>query len=152
MQLPFHLQYELSRRQRLVPHLRIWGLYVPMLGGILLGAVYLARHGSPGWALLAASFGLWLYRGFIVGLFQVIRRPVQPMDLEIQENGLGFLDGNQRWWIFLDGVIHIAQLQKDTWTIQHHNGTVINIPATAITPEQLEHIRSASGRGLVRKE
>ena len=152
MELPFHLHYELSRWQRLVPHLHIWAIYLPVLGGILLGCVYLALHGSPGWALLAALFWLWMSRGLFFGLVHVIRQPVQAMDIEVQENALGFGDGTEKWWIFLDGIIRIDQLHEGLWTIQHYNGTVLHIPVGAITPEQLQHIRSMAERGLLRKE
>lgn len=142
MDLPFQLKYSLSRRQRLVPHLAIWAPYLPAVG-LLLGVVCLLTvYVSPWWALLSLGW-LWLARGFIAGLADVALRPLRHMDVEIQEKALGFLGGNERWWIFLDGIIDFGQIIEDTWTLRHYNGTVIHIPTDAITPAQVEYLQAA---------
>ncbi|MCY1075935.1 hypothetical protein [Archangium lansingense] len=145
MELPFQLQYSLSRRQRLIPHLVIWAPYLPAVGFLSIVVYLLTVQVSPWWALLSL-WCLWLVRGFMVGLTDVALRPLRHMDVVIQERGLGFLRGNERWWIFLDGIINFGQIIEDTWTLQHYNGVVIHIPVDAITPEQVEFLQAAAAR------
>jgi hypothetical protein len=71
------------------------------------------------------------------------------MDIIIEENGLGFLARGERFWIFLDGVRHIRKSSKDLWTICHHNGTVINIPVSAIGEKYIEHMRTMGEKGRI---
>jgi hypothetical protein len=145
LQLPFHLRYTLNRWQRLIPHLRVWDV-----GGIL-AVVGLAGASTAlawsWWPLLFLAVWVWFFGNFFRGLLDVLLRGRVEMDLEIQEIGLGFLDGGQRWWLFLDGFLRIEQLTPGVWTLQHFNGHVVHIPADAITAEQLAHIRTAAARG-----
>ena len=59
----------------------------------------------------------------------------------------GILMGRDRWYLFLDGITDIQKLEKNTWTLQHYNGTALHISASAITEEQLEFIRSIAREG-----
>jgi hypothetical protein len=61
--LPFELRYQLTRRQRLVPHLQIWGplaLIVPAGLVVLLAAVV-----QVWWAAFLALAWSWLFRNFL---------------------------------------------------------------------------------------
>ncbi len=138
-----HLKYDLSRRQRLVAHVGVWapylwGLIVIAAGGTAL-FVYLAVSVSP-WLALLILLPLWLVRGFIIGLVNVIFVGVHHMDVIVEENGLGYATESDRLWIFLDGIIRIQKYSKDTWTISHHNGTVISIPTAAIEERYVQHM------------
>lgn len=53
----------------------------------------------------------------------------------------------ERWWLFLDGIINIAMYRSDTWTIQHYNGSVVNVAASVISREQVEFLNAAARRG-----
>ena len=64
-----------------------------------------------------------------------------------QQNALGYLAGGERWYLFLDGIIDITKYRKDIWTIQHWNGSVVNVLASAITDDQIEYLRAAAERG-----
>src|SRR5262249_54436243 len=81
------------------------------------------------------------------GLADVVFRKTAWMDIRVEDNGLGFLAGGQRWWLFLDGLTGIDQLTAGVWTLRHWNGSVIHIPADAITDGQLAPLRAAMGRG-----
>ncbi|HEY8504498.1 MAG TPA: hypothetical protein VIL46_07940 [Gemmataceae bacterium] len=143
--MPFELRYTLSRRQRLVPHLKLWGplsVVVPLVLAVLVANLFRAW-----WVALPALAWVWLFRNFFRGLADVALRRTVTMDLRIEENGLGFLAGGERWWLFLDGLIRIEQLTPGVWTLQHWNGAVVNIPAGAITDSQLAHLRAAMERG-----
>jgi hypothetical protein len=48
---------------------------------------------------------------------------------------------------FLNGITSIEQRTKRLWTVQHFNGTRINIPVSAITEDQLDYLRAAGARG-----
>jgi hypothetical protein len=141
---PCHIEYDLSRRQRLVGHLGVWKPYLGrliLLGGAVAFLVSRLITVSP-WFALLSLFPLWLARGLVVGLLNVLFFPVQHMNIIIEENGLGFLVKGERFWVFLDGIIRIEKYSQDTWTIYHHNGTVINIPADAIDQRYVDHMQA----------
>jgi len=154
-EVPFEIRYRLSRWQRLVPHLRIWGVaYTPFVVVLFLFFCVQAIVNlcSLTWAGVAVfgglAFGLFiLFRGLFVGLLDVLLVPVRDMDIRVEENGLGILVGSERWWLFLDGLTSIKQLTAGVWTLQHWNGSVIHIPADAITDAQLAYLRAAMERG-----
>lgn len=142
--LPFHLTYDLNRRQRLVPHLIIWGPYALMPLALLALVVLLVC--ASRWWLFAVLPSLWIFRGFWLGFLDVLVCPVRHMDVIVEENGLGFVAGGERWWIFLDGLLHVAKTRSDTWTVYHYNGTVINIAASAIASEQVAFLQDWARR------
>src|SRR5262249_4681497 len=55
--------------------------------------------------------------------------------------------GSRRWYLFLGGFTDVLKLREDLWTLPHFNGCVLHIAASAITEEQLGHIRAAMERG-----
>ena len=69
------------------------------------------------------------------------------MDVVVEEDAAGILLGTERWYLFLDGITEIRKYRDDTWTIQHWNGSVLHIPVSAITVDQLEHMRRAMELG-----
>jgi hypothetical protein len=154
-EVPFELRYQLSRRQRLTLHLRSWGMaYTPFVVIVFLFFCVqtIVNACSLTWAGVAVfggmALGLFLLlNGLFVGLLDVLLVPVRRMDLRIESNGLGFLSGKERWWLFLDGLTRIEQQTAGIWTLQHWNGSVIHIPADAITDAQLAYLRAAMERG-----
>ncbi len=139
-QLPWHLQYELTRRQRLVPHVKIWRHYAPLVIVSVLGAAAAAVVWSW-WFLVLLVAPLLMFRGFFVGLLNVALVRRAHMDIVIEHNGLGFLGGNERWYFALDGLTAFSKLADDVWTAQHWNGCVVNIPADLLDAEQVEFLR-----------
>jgi hypothetical protein len=145
VEVPFELRYQLTRWQRLVPHLILWGplsIVIPLTLPLLVLGVM-----QTWWAVFLVIPLVFLFGGFFYGLADVVFRRTAMIDLLIEENGLGFLAGGQRWWLFLDGLIRIEQLTGGVWTLQHHNGSVVNIPAHAISEAQLDYLRAAMARG-----
>jgi hypothetical protein len=145
-QIPFHLRYDLTRWQRLIPHLGVWGPMSLAIPAIFVGIISLAVAKSPWWTLLLLPV-LFIFRGFFVGLLDVILRRVRNMDILVEDNALRYLAGDERWYLFLDGIIDIAKYRKDVWTIQHWNGSVVNVLASEITDDQIEYIKAAAERG-----
>ncbi|MGC8640579.1 MAG: hypothetical protein ACP5XB_11955 [Isosphaeraceae bacterium] len=150
-QVLFHLRYPLSRSQRLVPHLQIWGTLFTLFV-LFLFSFFCVRSLVAVFALdvsgLAVFGGLALgmllpFRGLFVGLLDVALVPVRNVDVVFVENAAGILMGDDRWWLFLDGITDIRMFKRDVWTVQHFNGAVLHMPASAITEEQLAHLKTA---------
>lgn len=155
LQIPFHLWYTLSRPQRLVPHLRIWGTPLTLFVVVMVlffcvqtvvSACSLSGAGVAVFGSLAL-FVFVLYRGLFVGLLDVLLVPVRCMDVIVEENATGILVGTERWYLFLDGITDLRKFRDDTWTIQHFNGCVLHIAASAIREEQIAYIRTGMERG-----
>lgn len=152
---PFSLKYSLSRWQRLWPHLRIWGIG-STLAVVVLWLFFSIQTILSIWLLsfagVAVFGGLWLwlclmFRGLFVGLVDIVLVPVRNFDLVVEDEAIGILGNDDRWYLFLDGILDCRQLCQGLWTIQHHNGIVLHIPVEVITDEQLEHIRTVMERG-----
>jgi hypothetical protein len=153
--VPFQLRYTLSRSQRLVPHVRLWGVFKTIFVLMMLAFFFVRMMFAIWWLewLGIVVFGgltlgiLVLYPGLFVGLIDVLTVPRRHVDAVIEENAAGILLGKKRWCLFLDGITSIKQYRADVWTIQHYNGSVLHVPASAITDEQMSHIRVAMERG-----
>ena len=128
----------------------MWGPLSLLIPGFIVFIIAATMRGAWGW-LFALLIPLLLMRGFFVGLIDAFLVPRRHMDIVIEERGLGFLAAGERWWLFLDGIIGIHRYRKDTWTIQHHNGTVIHIAATVISDDQIAFLREAMRKGQTRQ-
>ena len=153
--VPFELECRLSRRQRFALLRHDWG-FVHALFVVLVFIFFCVQTvvsaGSLSWPGLVVFGGLalgmfLLHRGLFVGLLEVLLVPVSRMNVRVEENGLGFFIGAERWWLFLDGLTSIDEHIAGVWTLRHWNGWVVHIPADAITCAQLEYLRSEMERG-----
>lgn len=142
---PVHLEFSLTRRQRLAPHFAVWRPYGVALLGLALLALPAAALISP-WFVLWCLVPLWLGRAFVFGLVRGLFPAEQRCDLIIQDNALGYAVPGDRYWIWLDGLLAVDILHPGVWTLQHFNGTVVNIPASALSPELLAHLQRAAKR------
>ena len=143
------IRYSLTRRQRLIPHLRIWGpAFVPYY--VLLETFFVVRLIVAVFTLewfAVLTFGLLafgmliLFRGLVTGLVDVVMKARREMNITIEDNGLGILIGSERWYLFLDGITKISQYTSDVWTIEHWNGSVVHVLKDVISDEQLDHMR-----------
>lgn len=135
------LKYDLTRRQRLIPHVRAWGFaQVFLLPGII--AIVAAVVTKPSWTLVIPSLLiLWFVRRYLVGVFNVLLKRRQKMDIVIEDSGLGFMIGTERFYVFLDGLTAVRDLESSVWTVQHWNGTVVNIPKKILPDDALEFLR-----------
>jgi hypothetical protein len=154
-EIPFHLHYTLSRGQRIVPHLRVWGttsaLLILSLFTFFVFAAVLnlsqsrVRDGIG--FLVFASLVFIVARGLFIGIIDILTTRMREVDVLVEENAAGVLLRGQRWWLFLDGFVEIRKYRRDIWTLRHHNGSVLNIPTTQISEDQLSHIKAAMERG-----
>lgn len=139
--LPIELRYDLTRRQRLIPHLRIWRPFALMIIVCVAGAAWGVVY-RTWWCLVLLLLLLFVFRGFFIGLLNVLLIGRQHMDIVIEQNGLGFLAGKERWYFALDGLTSFEELAEGVWTVQHWNGSVLNIPAELLSAEQVEFFRN----------
>jgi hypothetical protein len=136
---PIELRYVLTRRQRWVPHWKLWRGYLPIYTVLLVGATLAVRQSW--WFLPVPIFLVILFRGLFVGTLNVLLVRRQAMDIRIEQNGLGFLVGGDRWWFFLDGLSAVEMLTPGVWTVRHWNGSVVNVPSELLSDSQLNFLR-----------
>lgn len=149
------LRYSLNRLQRLVPHLRVWGIVTTLVVLALLTFFCIrtvVAAWSEDWADTAIFGGLALgmlvvFRGLFIGIIDVLIFASRDMDVVFEYNAVGILVGKERRYLFLDGVINISKYRGDLWTIQHYNGSVLNLPVSLISDEQVLLIRNAMEYG-----
>lgn len=146
--LPAHLRYTLNRRQRLIPHLIGWGAMGPCFVAFCVMFLAAAFFISA-WFFLATLMAAWFGSNYIYGFVDVWLNPIREMDVVIEPLGIGYLAGNERWYVHMDGVLSIKQLTNDLWTILHHNGTVINVPTETMPDYCVAHIRAAIAEGWI---
>lgn len=143
-ELPFQLKYELNRRQRLIPHLKLWQPYGWFVTLIFAAAPYiLFIH----WWLIIIPLGIvWFFKGYFVGLIDILLCPMRKMDVIIDENNISYLAGDVRQWIDMTRMLSVDMLYKDVWTLYHHTGIVIHIPVSVISEKQIRYIKMACGQ------
>jgi hypothetical protein len=154
-EVPFHLKYPLSRSQRLVPLFRNRGIVsasfdVIMFGFFAVECVLSMFFGIFQGMALFGGLALCVYlldRGLFGTLWDVLFVPLRNMDVIIENNAAGILTGAERWYLFLDGITAIRKYRPDTWTIEHFNGMMLQIAASAINDEQLDYLRAAMEQG-----
>jgi hypothetical protein len=146
--LPFHLRYTLTRRQRLAVELYPWLPAIAGTIGFVIGALYLVVVVSS-WFLLMLLLPVVAYRGLFAFVFDIAFRARQPVEVDVEDDRLGILiDGTHRW-LALDGIFQVCRSETGaTWTILHHDGTVLTIPADAIALDQLDYLKSFALRAL----
>ena len=138
--VPFRLRYGLTRRHRLAVELTPWLPALATAVGFGVGVVFLGRTVSPlFYALLVLP--VVLYRGFVRLVYDLVAHPLRPVDVLVEPDRLGVLLDGDRRWLSLDGVIQVYKSGRDAWTLLHLNGSVLTIPADAITREQVDFLQ-----------
>ena len=146
---PFRLHYALSRRQRLAVELPAWLPAMAGTIGFVTGAAYLVASVSP-WCSLLLLLPVIVYRGLFVFAFGVIFCGGRPTELFVDDAEMELRIAGESQRLPLDGVFQVFR-SGDVWTVLHLDGTVLTIPADAITSEQVEYLRSFAHRRLVSK-
>lgn len=134
--VPFRLSYGLTRRHRLAVELAPWLPALAASAGFGLGVVFLGRTVSPLFFPLLL-LPVVLAPGLIRFLYDLLARPLRPVDVLVEHDRLGVLVGGGRRWLRLDGVIQVYKSGPGAYTLLHLNGSVLTIPADAITREQV---------------
>jgi len=127
---------------------------MPAIAGALgfsLGTVFLSLSVSR-WFLLLLLIPITAYRGLFGFLFEIVFRARRPVEVIVEETRLGVLTLGQWRWLSLDGIIQVFRSEDGTtWTVLHLEGPVLTIPASAITNEQLDFLKSFARRAAAQR-
>jgi hypothetical protein len=143
---PFQLRYSLTRRQRLRVELVPW---VPAVAGTIgfgTGAAFLVVAVSP-WCFPFLLLPVVMYRGLFAFAFDLVVRGGPPTELLVDDAEMELRCGREVQRLPLDGVFQVFR-SGDVWTVLHLDGTVLTIPADAITGEQVEYLRVFAHRRI----
>ncbi len=141
---PFRLDYTLTRRQRLAVELPPWLPAIAATLGFAFGAAFLSLNVSR-WFLVMLLLPPTVYRGLFVFAFDIVFRGGKRVEVVADEVGLEVQSGGEVKWLPLDGVFQVFRT-GDVWTVLHLDGTVLTVPASAITAEQVEYLKSFARR------
>jgi hypothetical protein len=147
--VPFHLHYELTRRQRLAAQLQSWAPCLAACLGFTLGVAFLGSVVDRRFLLLL-PLPVVVTRKFLVWLLDLARRPTCPVDVTVDEVGLGVRVGEVDAWLPLDGLIQVCKADGG-WDVLHADGTVLTIPPAAIGDDQLDFLKAAARRSAERR-
>ena len=140
----FHLRFVLSRRQRLAVEIPPW---LPAIAGTLgfgLGALYVGLFASR-WFLLLLLLPPIVYRGLFVFAFDLVVWGGREVELLADGDELEMRSAGVVQRLPLDGVFQVYRT-GDVWTVLHLDGSVLTIPADAISADQIEYLRSFARR------
>jgi hypothetical protein len=141
---PFHISYTLTRRQRLRVEVVPW---LPALAGTVgfgVGALYLAASVSS-WCVLLLGLPVAMYRGLFAFALDLTFRGARPVDLHVDDPEMEVRTDGAVKQLALTGIFQVFR-SGDVWTVLHLDGTVLTIPADAITGEQVGYLRSFAHR------
>jgi hypothetical protein len=141
---PFRIQYALTRRQRLAVELVPW---LPAIAGTLgfgTGAAILVVNVSA-WFFPLLLLPVVVYRGLFAFAFDLVVWGGRPTELLVDGTELELRSGREARRLSLDGIFQVFR-SGAVWTVLHLDGTVITIPAGAITGEQVDYLRSFARR------
>lgn len=139
-----HLEFTLSRRQRLAVELPPWLPAVAATLGFTVGAAYAGLYASP-WFLALLLLPPLVYRGLFAFAYDIAVRGGRRVVVTESEGEMGVQSGGETKWLPLDGVFQVFR-DGDAWTVLHLDGTVLTIPAGAISGEQVEYLKSFARR------
>jgi hypothetical protein len=142
VELPFRLHYELSRGQRIRPHLRAWALFIPaILAGLFACVVGMVTDLRWYFVCLGFLFVLVCFRGFFVGLLQIAFIRSEVIDVTFDEQGM----------IITNQHVHMTALWKKLWRVKlgsdamcsvgFSNGVLVHIPGTLLCSEQIAFLQ-----------
>lgn len=140
----FHISYALTRRQRLRVEVVPW---LPALAGTVgfgVGALYLTASVSP-WCVLLLGLPVVMYRGLFAFALDITFRGARPVELRINDTEMEVHTGGTAEQFPLAGIFQVFR-SDDVWTVLHLDGTILTIPADAITGEQIGYLRAFAHR------
>jgi hypothetical protein len=142
--IPLHLQFTLTRRQRLAVELWPWLPAVAATLGFTVGAAFLVLNVSR-WFVVMLLLPPVAYRGLFVFAFDIVVRGGRLTTVTESEAELVVQSGGATEFHPLDGVFQVYR-SDDVWTVLHLDGAVLTIPADAITAEQIDYLKSFARR------
>ncbi|MCS6865126.1 MAG: hypothetical protein RMJ56_12160 [Gemmataceae bacterium] len=143
---PFTLAYTLTRRQRLRVELVPWLPAIAGTIGFSVGAAYLT-YAASSWFLVLLALPVVMYRGLFLFAFDLIVRGGRTVTIHVDDEALVVDTAGQQKRLPLQGVLQVFRAD-DLWTVLHLDGTVLLIPDSAISPEQIAFLRVFAHRTI----
>jgi hypothetical protein len=147
--VPFHVHYELTRRQRLAAQLESWSPCLAACLGFTLGVAFLGSVVDRRFLLLL-PLPVIVTRKFFAWLVTLAHTPTCPVDVTVETTGLGVRVGDDFTRLPLDGLIQVCKADGG-WQVIHANGTVLTVPAAAITDGQLDFLKAVARQSAERR-
>jgi hypothetical protein len=141
---PVTLTFTLSRRQRLALELPPWLPAVAATVGFWIGATYAGLYASP-WFLFLLLLPVVMYRGLFALAFDLAFRGGRAVQLCVDDAEVRVASAGEVKLLPLGGLFQVFR-SGDAWTVLHLDGTVLTIPADAITDEQIAYLRTFARR------
>jgi hypothetical protein len=141
---PFHLRFTLSRRQRLALELPPWLPAIAATVGFVIGTTYAGLYASP-WFFLLLVLPPVVYRGLFLFAFDLAFRGGRAVELCVDDAEVRVASAGEVKALPLGGLFQVFR-SGDAWTVLHLDGTVLTIPAGAITDEQVAYLRTFAHR------
>ena len=139
-----HLEYTLSRRQRLAVELLPWLPAVAAALGFAVGAAFLSLNVSR-WFLVMLLLPPVVYRGLFAFAFDIVFRGGRHVVVTESDGELEVRSRGETKYLPLDGVFQVFRTGA-VWTVLHLDGTTLTIPVSAITGEQVDYLKSFARR------
>jgi hypothetical protein len=121
-----------------------WLPAVAATTGFSLGALYAGLFASH-WFLLLLLLPPTVYRGLFLFAFDLVFRGGRSVELVADDTELEVRSAGLVQRLPLEGIFQVFR-SGDVWTVLHLDGTVLTIPATAITPEQIDYLKTFARR------
>ncbi len=140
------MEYTLTRRQRLRVELVPWLPAIAGTIGFSVGAAYLT-YAASAWFLMLLALPVVMYRGLFLFAFDLIVGGGRAVAVHVTEEAMMVDSAGQRQRLPLEGILQVFR-SNDLWTVLHLDGTVLIIPAAAITSEQVAFLRVFAHRTI----
>lgn len=153
LRFPVMLHYELSRRQRLVPHMKIWTpqwLFIALILGI--SPYGMMKHW---WFTAVPVITVWCWRGFFMGLADALSPRRKEIEIALDRENLTVTSGRTLIWAENAGILSVQKYTPDVWTIQYCSAAVqrvgrfmtpddpavVHIPTSQISEEHIDYLQ-----------
>jgi hypothetical protein len=130
----------MSRRQRVAAELFPWAPAIAGTLGFGIGLAVLAVDVSR-WFLVLLIVPVILYRSLFSLLLDLAASAGRPVELVVEAGRLEVRSGRSISSLPLEGIIQVFA-SGPAWTVLHMDGTVLTVPADAISDEQVEYLKS----------
>ncbi len=141
---PFTLSFTLSRRHRLMLEVPPWLPAIAATTGFVIGTTFAGLYASRLFFLLLVLPPI-VYHGLFALVFNFIVIGGRPVTLHVDDVRIEIITGGRTQVIPLSGLFQVF-CEGSTWTLLHLDGTVVTIPAGAITAEQVAYLRTFAHR------
>lgn len=145
---PFTLRYSLTRTQR-AGELYPWVPAIAGGTGFSVGTAILGVAVSP-WFLVLLLLPVVVYPSLFAALLDFALTARREFELVVDDTDIEVRSEGTTRRLPLGGVIQVFRT-GDAWTVLHHDRTALLIPASAISAEQVDFLKSFARRGAVER-